>query len=101
MGPRPIAPKSKLHGGTIPEHLGFYDVQLDALAALWECVSFACDIPLDICETRGVDEDCVTGKFNGFINHYNLTRNKMDCASLDMQLVLEKALEVRSQRLSC
>ena len=100
MGPRPIAPKSKLHGGTIPEHLGFYDVQLDALAALWECVSYACDIPLEICETRGVDDDCVTGKFNGFINHYNLTKNKMDCASLDMELVLDKALEIREKRLS-
>ena len=99
FGPRPKMPKSKLHGGSIPEHLGFYEVQINALAALWECVSYACGIPLDICPTRGVDPACVSGEFNGFINHFNLTKNKMDCASLDMDLTLERALEIRELRL--
>ncbi|MBT7790747.1 MAG: hypothetical protein HN757_17955, partial [Calditrichaeota bacterium] len=38
-----------------------------------------------------VDEDCRQLNYNGFINHYNLTANKIDCASLDMQKVLEEA----------
>jgi|13_taG_2_1085334.scaffolds.fasta_scaffold00788_4 RNAse (barnase) inhibitor barstar len=99
FGKRPIEPRSTLHTNKIvQEHLGFYKVQLDALAALWECVSYACNIPLEVCETKGVDEDCVAGKFNGFINHFNLTNNKIDCASLNMKEVLEVALEVRAER---
>lgn len=99
FGKRPIMPRQKLHGDKIvPEHLGFYDVQIDALAALWECVSYATDIPLEICTVRGECESCKDGSFAGFINHFNLTDNKMDCASLDMELVLEKALGLREQR---
>lgn len=105
FGERPVEPRSILHDGkVVQEHLGFYEIQLEALAALWECVSFACDIPLEVCKTRGVDEDCVSGKFNGFINHFNLTDNKIDCASLDMQKVLDMALKIREERelaLSC
>ena len=99
FGPRPIHPRSTLHGDkTVPEHLGFYEIQLDALAALWECVSFATGIPLEVCETQGIDQDCVEGKFAGFINHFNLTENKIDCANLDMNMVLKKALEISKER---
>ena len=99
FGKRPVVPRAKLHGDKIvPEHLGFYDVQLDALAALWECVSYATGIPLEVCEVRGECESCKDGSFAGFINHFNLTDNKMDCSSLDMQLVLNKALALREQR---
>jgi hypothetical protein len=66
-------------------------VQLQALAALWAAIHDATGINLEVCATKGVDEDCVQGAFNGFINHYNLTDNKTDCSSLDMQAVLEQA----------
>ena len=99
FGKRPVIPKQKLHGDKIvPEHLGFYEVQLNALAALWECVSYATGIPLEICDTKGECQSCKDGSFAGFINHYNLTSNKMDCASLDMEAVLDKALEIREER---
>lgn len=105
FGARPIIPKATLHGNkVVPEHLGFYDIQLDALAALWECVSFATEIPLEICTSRGECSSCQDGSFAGFINHFNLTDNKMDCSSLDMQLVLDKALalrELRNQQSEC
>lgn len=100
FGKRPIIKDARVHGRRLEDHLGFYDIQIDALAALWECVSFACGIPLEICTTKGVDESCKDGSFSGFINHFNLTENKTDCASLDMQLVLDKALEIRASRIA-
>jgi hypothetical protein len=48
---------------------------------------------MEVCNTKGVDADCKNLQFNGFINHYNLTSNKIDCSSLDMVKVLEKAKE--------
>lgn len=99
FGPRPIIEKMPIHGDkSVPEHLGFYEVQLDALAALWECVSFATGIPLEVCTKQGVCEDCQTGEFAGFINHFNLTTNKIDCMGLDMEDILSRALEVRARR---
>lgn len=100
FGKRPVVEKAVLHGSkTVEKHLGFYEVQLDALAALWECVSFCCDIPLEICESRGVDKDCQEGKFTGFINHFNLTDNKIDCSCLDMVDILNRAQLIREKRI--
>lgn len=100
FGARPVVAKAPIHGDkSVPAHLGFYDVQIDALAALWECVSFATDMPLEVCEVQGVCEGCQSGDHAGFINHFNLTTNKIDCSGLDMQLVLSKALSLREERL--
>ena len=33
---------------------------------------------------EAVDRDCEASRFKGFINHYNLTRRKIDCAGLDL-----------------
>lgn len=96
FGERPIMSGHEINGRKIEDHLGFYPVQLEALAALWAAISEATGIPLAICETRGHCQDCADGKHDGFINHFNLTTNKMDCASLDMNLVLEKAQSISS-----
>lgn len=90
FGPRPIV-ESKVHGRKTGPHLDFYPVQLEALAALWAAIHDATGINLEVCKVKGVDQACVQGEFNGFINHYNLTDNKTDCSSLDMEAVLEKA----------
>lgn len=92
FGERPIV-KSELNGRTIGPHLDFYPIQLEALAALWAAVSNSTGINLEVCKTKKVDKDCAEMKFNGFVNHYNLTRNKIDCASLNMEEILEKAKE--------
>ena len=97
FGKRPIESGHKLNGWKVPDHLGFYDIQLEALAALWEAVHQATGIPLEICLTKGVDKSCQTGEFAGFINHFNLTKNKQDCISLDMEKVLEKAIALKEQ----
>ena len=92
FGERPIMRSEFVHGRKVETHLGFYDVQLDALAALWEAISRGCDIPLEVPQgAKEVKEDCSKAKFDGFINHYHLTRRKIDCASLDMDDIIDKA----------
>lgn len=93
FGSRPIEKDHKLNDRKIENHLGFYDIQLEALAALWAAIHNATSIELNICDVKGYCNECATGKHAGFINHFNLTRNKIDCASLDMKKVLGKAQE--------
>lgn len=96
---RPIVTDAMCHGKRLPTFTGFYPEQLDALAALWEAVSFACDIPLKLPSTVDtVDRDCKQNEFSGFCNHYQLTSRKIDCAGLDNKLILEKAKELRGKR---
>ena len=98
-GARPVISDARCHGSPLKPFTGFYDVQIDALAALWEAVSFACDIPLKLPKASNtVDRDCKQNEFYGFCNHYHLTERKIDCAGLDNELVLEKALELKWQR---
>ena len=91
FGKRPIMDGYKLNNIKIEKHLGFYPVQLQALAALWAAIADATGINLEVCNKKGYCEECAKGEFNGFINHFNLTKNKIDCASLDMEYVLELA----------
>ncbi len=89
-GERPVVNDVMCHGRKLEEHLDFYPVQLEALKALWVAIHGATGIPLE-CPTdsngelvTGVDKRCERGEFEGFINHYNLTRRKIDCAGLDV-----------------
>jgi len=98
FGKRPVVPTRsvKCHGAGLEEHLGFYDVQIEALKALWLAVHRGIGInlecPLDssgkLVET--VDSRCEKSEFNGFINHYNLTKRKIDCAGLDLKKLLSQ-----------
>jgi len=98
FGPRPIWKDAKVHGKTLKPFLGFYDVQVEALAALWEATSRACDIPLELpTELYGVDARTAAKDFKGYCCHFNLTNRKIDCAGLDMPMVLAKALEIRKK----
>ena len=90
FGERPVV-VSDVHGRPLGPHLDFYPVQLQALAALWAAVHDSVGIEMQVCESKGVDEDCRQLNFNGFINHYNLTANKIDCSSLNMKEILEEA----------
>jgi len=94
FGERPVASGVKVHGGTLEDHLDFYPVQLDALAALWAAVSVGHDIPLEIAPEGRYDSSCYTGKFKGFVNHYNITKKKIDCAGLDMSEILRAAKQL-------
>jgi hypothetical protein len=99
FGARPIVTGATCHGKKMDSFLGFYDVQLKALSALWECISFICDIPLELPKTKNtVDPECVNNTFRGFCNHYHLTERKIDCAGLDNEKVLQMAKELRKKR---
>lgn len=99
FGPRPIVKGAKVHGSTLEDHLGFYEVQERALAALWEAVSFAYGIPLRLPSVQDtIDEASRSGEFRGFIHHYNLTTKKIDCAGMDNNKVLRWAQEIRAKR---
>jgi len=89
-GERPIWSGKKVHGGKLGDFLGFYDVQLEALKALWSAINKGHDVPLvgpKVADT--VDPDSVKCKFRGIINHYNLKRSKIDCAGLDIEKLLK------------
>ena len=65
-----------------------------------EAVSFACDIPFELPDNAHTyDRNVANGSFKGFVNHYNITTKKIDCAGLDNQAVLEKAKQIRKKRL--
>jgi hypothetical protein len=96
-GPRAIVEDSRCHGKSLGEHLDFYPIQLQALKALWTAINGATGIPLE-CPTDSngelvttVDSRCERGTFKGFINHYNLTKRKIDCAGLDVVTLLDEA----------
>lgn len=91
FGSRPIWSGVKVHGKRLKPFTGFYDVQIQALAALWEAISRACGLPLEVPEEETVSKDVVNGSFSGFCCHYHITKKKIDCAGLDMEKVLEFA----------
>lgn len=89
-GERPIWSGKEVHGSKQPDFLGFYDIQLDALKALWKSIHAAYDIPLvSPVNKTTVDPFVTKGKFRGFINHYHLKKSKIDCAGLDIDLLLK------------
>jgi len=98
FGERPLREKDevKVHGSGLGEHLDFYDVQLEALKALWNAIHKGIGVPLECpLDSEGklveaVDKRCEKSNFSGFINHYNLTRRKIDCAGLDIVRLLEE-----------
>ena len=96
FGKRPIATGKTCHGREMDDFLDFYPVQLEALTALWASIHSGLGISLECPRDSSgrpsdtVDRDCERGRFNGFVNHYNFTKNKIDCASLDMDYLLKK-----------
>ena len=99
FGSRPIWSDVIVHGKKLDPFLGFYDVQLEALAALWEACSFACDIPLNLPNNlTGVDNWVASGTFPGFCQHFNITSRKIDCAGLDNEKILSMAKTLRLRR---
>tara|TARA_R110001583_G_scaffold12000_2_gene53508 strand:- start:18282 stop:19187 length:906 start_codon:yes stop_codon:yes gene_type:complete len=97
FGERPVIEDAICHGKKMKPFLGFYDVQIEALKALWMACHKAYDIPLVAPESGDLDfmtstkEDSLTrsGKFKGYVSHYHQTRKKIDCAGLDIVKLLK------------
>jgi len=90
FGERPLVEGATVHGKPMKPFMDFYDVQKQALKALMEAVHSALDIPLDTPEGDTVSREVTSGKFKGFINHYNVTKKKIDCAGLDLEKLLKE-----------
>ena len=96
FGMRPVITDSVVHGVKLGDHLGYYDVQLDAYKALLKCLlnhyNIEARCPLD--ETgntkREVDISAAQGNFKGVVSHYHLTNRKIDCAGLDINKLLKE-----------
>ena len=103
-GERPIQEHGYVHGKTLKPFLDFYPVQLEALKALWKAIHIGINIPLDYPintdghADTGLNQDCERGRFNGFCNHYNFIKTKIDCAGLDLPKLLE---EVKNTPMYC
>ena len=89
---RPVVPASTLHGKTFPEHLGFYDVQVDALKALLKTLCGFYNVPLEFPNQNGelIKGVIKSSSFKGVICHYHVTENKTDPACLDLAKVIEE-----------
>tara|TARA_R100000808_G_C2155279_1_gene167333 strand:+ start:11678 stop:12529 length:852 start_codon:yes stop_codon:yes gene_type:complete len=90
--PRPVTPASTLHGKPFPEHLGFYDVQVDALKALLKTLCGFYNVPLECPNQNGelIKGVIKASSFKGIICHYHVTENKSDPACLDLAKVIEE-----------
>jgi len=102
LPPRPILNDSVVHGRKLRSHLGYYPVQLQAYSAL---ITFLCkqyNIPFDYPKNEdgslctGVYNPAVKNKFKGVINHYNLTRNKIDTAGLKLDEIIDNIKKMES-----
>lgn len=95
-GPRPIMKDQQCHGRGMEEFLGFYDVQLDALKALWAAchegigIPYKCPTDKDGNTLKKVSTSVAANRFKGFVSHYHITNRKIDCAGLDIKKMLEE-----------
>ncbi len=91
FGERPIVTDAHVHGRSMKPFLGFYDVQIEALKALWKAIHKAVDIPYQTptgSEKWAVCSDAAKAKFSGYVSHFHLSRKKIDCANLDIEKLL-------------
>jgi hypothetical protein len=104
-GERPLVKGAEVHGTTLKPFLGFYPKQITALKALWRAVHNATDVPME-CPTNDdgsldttVHPTVPSGEYKGIINHYNVTRRKIDCAGLMLdELLLQEKEEHESKK---
>jgi N-acetyl-anhydromuramyl-L-alanine amidase AmpD len=95
FGPRPVI-KSKCHGMNL-EHLGYYPAQVESFKKLIRVLCDIYNIDLAYPTQSGKTElsttisvDAIEGKFNGIVNHYNLTTNKIDTSGFPIEKVVNE-----------
>ena len=89
---RPVIKPTKLHGKNFPTHLGFYDVQVEALKELLKSLTSFYNVPLEFPNHNGelIRGVIKSSSFKGVICHYHVTENKTDPACLDLAKVIEE-----------
>lgn len=99
FGPRPIVKGVELNGKKLPDMLGFYPVQIEALKALIKAVSVGLIIPLKVPTDKegnlvmGVDKRVAGRSFKGIVGHYHVTQAKADPAGLALDKIVEEVVE--------
>lgn len=92
-GNRPLI-ESVVHGVKLGAHLGYYPAQEEAYKALLKVLCMHYDIPLECPRddsgrfVKGVHPSAKNGKFKGVVSHYHVSRNKIDCAGLEIDRLL-------------
>jgi hypothetical protein len=95
-GERSMVEDATVHGVTLDPFMDFYPVQMEALKALWVAIHDSTAVeykaPLDSNgNTSTVYEQSVAyGSFAGFISHYHVSKQKIDCANLDLKTMVEE-----------
>lgn len=85
FGERPMKTDAWKGDWHLAPFLGFYDVQLEALGALMEALHDGLGIPYQVPSVPdNYDKNTTTGKWSGFMNHYNCSAKKIDCAGYDL-----------------
>jgi len=93
---RPICKDSVVHGVKLKAHLGYYPVQIEAYKTLIKTLCDHYGIPMQtpminekVVDT-GVVKEAVKGKYSGVVCHYHVSRNKIDCAGLDLKSIIDQ-----------
>lgn len=96
FGTREIVDNAWVHGTKLEPFLSFYPKQIEALKALWKAIHNATGIPYACpvgqfgkTSTKYVQE-VAYGNFEGFVSHYHISKNKIDCAGLDLKTLLDE-----------
>ena len=85
-----------MHGKKLDPFLGFYPAQIEALKALWKAINSATDIPYETPlnqfgkTSTKYEQDVAYGNYTGFVSHYHVSKAKIDCAGLDLKLLLDE-----------
>ena len=89
FGERPLITDGSVHGKSMKPFMDFYPIQKEALKALMEAVAGATEVELEAIDSDTVSREVTSGKFKGFVHHYNCTKKKIDCAGLDLKKIVE------------
>jgi hypothetical protein len=96
FGERPLMENAVVHGKKLEPFTWFYPIQIQALQALWKAIHEGVGIPLE-CPLDDNGNNLTTtsrkvkaGTFKGFINHFHVTKSKIDCAGLDIKKLLNE-----------
>mgnify|MGYP003111355554 FL=1 len=96
FGKRPVVEGWRVHGRKIKPFLGFYPVQIEAYKVLLQALHDRYSIPLacPVDETgkliTTVVPDARKGKYEGIVNHYNLTKGKWDTSGLELDKIIQE-----------
>tara|TARA_Y100001938_G_scaffold147861_1_gene230076 strand:- start:2461 stop:3414 length:954 start_codon:yes stop_codon:yes gene_type:complete len=95
FGERPIKENIRVHGELLQPFTDFYPVQVEALKELWKAINKSTNIPYETVTnqfsttSKRYEQDAKYGKFSGFVSHYHVSKEKIDCAGLDIKNILE------------